>query len=258
MRVEPLPRERVDAHVAEVECRVDKVLSHVLTGVLTHLKSVSQFGVDDLTMLTTAWRQQVTDVLMPLIVDVYYEGARNVYTQVYGLTAAVVGDSTSDDTSSNVSVSSGFSVPASLAEFYFAAVANRLTRVSDTVWDETRTQLVAGTQRGESIPQIAKRIESVSGIAGPRAQVIARTEVLTAARGGAFDEIRSTGLTGTREWLAVNDTRTRETHAEADGQVVAMDATFTVGGYSLRFPGDPNAPASETIQCRCDTAYELD
>lgn len=253
MRVEPLPRERVDAHVAEVERRVDKVLSHVLTGVLTHLKSVSQFGVDDLTMLTTAWRQQVTDVLMPLIVDVYGEGARGVFDQVHAVVAAA-----SDQSGDNTDVSAGFTVSASLAEYYFAAATSRLTRVSDTVWDEARSQLTEGVQRGESITQLTDRISGVHGIAEGRAKVIARTEVLTAARGGAYDEVSTLGMTGTHEWLAVNDTRTRETHAQADGQVVALDQPFAVGGYSLRFPGDPNAPASETIQCRCDTAYELD
>lgn len=52
-------------------------------------------------------------------------------------------------------------------------------------------------------------------------------------------------------WLSTVDARTRETHREADGQRVPIGQPFTVGGFSLRFPGDPTGPPQEVIQCRC-------
>lgn len=52
-------------------------------------------------------------------------------------------------------------------------------------------------------------------------------------------------------WLAAEDTRTRETHREADGQRVPLESPFSVGGFDLRFPGDPTGPAQEVINCRC-------
>lgn len=52
-------------------------------------------------------------------------------------------------------------------------------------------------------------------------------------------------------WVAHMDTRTRPSHYAADGQRVAMDATFTVGGHQLEYPGDPSAPAAEKRNCRC-------
>jgi len=56
-----------------------------------------------------------------------------------------------------------------------------------------------------------------------------------------------------KEWVAVLDSRTRATHAAADGQVVAFNGTFKVGGYDLRYPGDSTlgAPAQEVVNCRC-------
>jgi len=32
---------------------------------------------------------------------------------------------------------------------------------------------------------------------------------------------------------------------------VGMNEPFLVGGASLMYPGDPNGPASEIINCRC-------
>jgi hypothetical protein len=60
------------------------------------------------------------------------------------------------------------------------------------------------------------------------------------ARGGSF-----------KRWIAMEDNAVRETHAVADGQIVRIGGTFDVGGYDLRFPGDPVGPPSIWINCRC-------
>lgn len=47
------------------------------------------------------------------------------------------------------------------------------------------------------------------------------------------------------------DTRTREAHFAADGQVVALDQPFVVDGEELDYPGDPNGSGDNVINCRC-------
>jgi hypothetical protein len=54
-----------------------------------------------------------------------------------------------------------------------------------------------------------------------------------------------------KAWQATNDTRTRHTHHEADGQTVMVTEPFIVGGAPLAFPGDPTGPPQEVINCRC-------
>ncbi len=54
-------------------------------------------------------------------------------------------------------------------------------------------------------------------------------------------------------WVTRKDEKVRTTHAHADGQTVPVNDTFTVGGFPMRHPGDRQAPASETVNCRCVT-----
>ena len=58
-----------------------------------------------------------------------------------------------------------------------------------------------------------------------------------------------------KEWIASFDDRTRDTHSEADGQIVMANNTFLVGGQQMMFPGDPAGGAAEVINCRCSVAY---
>jgi uncharacterized protein with gpF-like domain len=58
-----------------------------------------------------------------------------------------------------------------------------------------------------------------------------------------------------KTWLATNDSRTRITHAIANGQNVLISDTFSVGDTQLQFPGDPNGSPEEVINCRCTTLW---
>jgi nicotinamide riboside kinase len=99
-----------------------------------------------------------------------------------------------------------------------------------------------------------------------RADTIARTEtmrVLNVARQEAVDQVvEDTGIDPSnvkRRWMATMDARTRDTHAEMDGQVVGMDEPFvSPSGAELMFPGDPSAPAEEVINCRCVVAIDIE
>lgn len=92
-----------------------------------------------------------------------------------------------------------------------------------------------------------------------RAETIARTEsvrVTSLARKEAFRQtIDDLGLDRTkirRVWNATLDKRTRDSHIEMDGQEVLIDEPFISGaGNRLMYPGDPDAPAEEVINCRC-------
>lgn len=92
-----------------------------------------------------------------------------------------------------------------------------------------------------------------------RAEVIARTEALRSVHEGAelmYDQAITAGDLSAndliREWNTARDERVRSSHKAMHGQKRGYGEAFESGdGYRLRYPGDPNAPGSETIQCRC-------
>ena len=97
-----------------------------------------------------------------------------------------------------------------------------------------------------------------------RAETIARTEALRSvnmAQRHTFEEVVEQGHVAAdelqREWVATLDNRTRPDHLAANGQKVGLLEPFVVGGYEMMQPGDPNAPAEQTINCRCTTVLHM-
>lgn len=135
--------------------------------------------------------------------------------------------------------------------------AKRARTITETLKDSVRSILRESFADGTGEAGTAKAIREKVGrqLSASSAARIARTEAHTAAGVGSDQAARSTGLEMVKEWAAAEDSRTRPSHNEADGQEVAMDDAFNVGGASLQFPGDPNAPAKEIVNCRCVPLY---
>ena len=118
------------------------------------------------------------------------------------------------------------------------------------------SELTTAILKGESIPNMAKRLKSVAeGYLGDTIR-IARTEttrVENSAKQSIGDEGKRLGFTMWKRWVATADERTRPDHAAADGQEVPNDEPFTVGGEQMMYPGDVSMGCSawNIINCRC-------
>lgn len=91
-----------------------------------------------------------------------------------------------------------------------------------------------------------------------RAEVIGRTEALRAVHQGNEEAYRQAIADGTldatkleRTWRTRLDGRERKTHMFLNGQKRGWGETWVTENGELRYPGDPEAPAKETVQCRC-------
>ena len=78
------------------------------------------------------------------------------------------------------------------------------------------------------------------------------TSALNAASDDASTRITAdTGRAADIVWVAILDARTRPDHALANGQRQPVGSPFSVGGETLRYPGDPAGSPSNTVNCRC-------
>lgn len=143
---------------------------------------------------------------------------------------------------------------------HLSEVTNRMVKTPDSVFDLVSSQIAKGANLGESIPELADRVDEVLSTTRTerwpnRATVVARTETLSALNTGRADAFSAVAEEldepFEKMWLATIDGRTRPTHRRADQQRVPVDGTFEVGGAALRRPGDPLGPGKEVIQCRC-------
>lgn len=91
-----------------------------------------------------------------------------------------------------------------------------------------------------------------------RAEVIGRTEALRAVHSGNMEMYQQAIDAGQvsvnqleRTWVTARDGRVRDTHSALGGTKRRIDESWETSNGSIRFPGDPDAPSSETVQCRC-------
>lgn len=118
------------------------------------------------------------------------------------------------------------------------------------------SSVTQGIIQGESIPQIAKRLQNVTDMDRRTAIRNARTATTgaeAAGRDASYARAEEMGIKIKRQWLAYMDNRVRDTHAILDGQIRAVGEPFQVYGDEIMYPGDPTAKAALVYNCRCRT-----
>lgn len=142
-----------------------------------------------------------------------------------------------------------------------ASIIIRTTK--DDLNDSINKVIKDAHDNGEHVDshQIAKLVsDDYSKKISGRAKMIALTETQSLAEktkdaeleelnDAASDDGESTHYA--RVWVAILDERTRDWHADADGQVAEVGQPFVVDGESLDYPGDPNGSPENIINCRC-------
>ena len=123
--------------------------------------------------------------------------------------------------------------------------------------------VTSGILQGSSINKMAKdlmnRVTDMNKTSAVRAARTAVTEAENAGRQAAADELEKKGVIMGKRWVATHDSRVRDEHLEADGQIVENKNPFVVGGEELMFPGDKSLGASgwNLYNCRCTRVSEI-
>ncbi len=112
----------------------------------------------------------------------------------------------------------------------------------------------------EEIFKNAKTNLGVNGVA--RSKVIAQTEIISGSNQSALFAADETGLKYRKFWSTASLPNTRHSHTFAENWSVSKggikpDKLFYTGENWMTAPGDVNAPASETINCRCTVLFQI-
>lgn len=135
--------------------------------------------------------------------------------------------------------------------------AKKLNVHKDKRWNtkKANSQIMQGILQGESIGDIAKRLENVTNSTFTGALRTARTmmtEAQNAGRMDSYEQMEEDGLIVHKVWVATPDNHVRDTHLALDGQEVDIHEPFeTIDGNELMYPGDPDGPPEEVYNCRC-------
>jgi len=146
-----------------------------------------------------------------------------------------------------------------IPKYVEAEATKRITGdVNETTKKAMRESLREGVEAGESVDDLAVRIEDVFDEADTaRAETIARTEVVGASNWATREAQRVSGVVEKRAWVATRDGRERTSHRDLDGKEAGLDEPFRFvsgdnEGKPVEYPGGSGI-AGEDINCRCTT-----
>lgn len=129
---------------------------------------------------------------------------------------------------------------------------------------DLRRVLTAAITEGDSLAVKMEKLLKASddlfyGMSKSRAELIARTESCTTMNAGSLELYKAEQIE-MKEWISVQDDRTRDAHLIMDGVVIPMSDRFEVPATSqsegalMMYPGEATAPAGQVCNCRCTTA----
>ena len=114
-------------------------------------------------------------------------------------------------------------------------------------------EITRGIAAGYSYGEMAQGIALMTKAPLSRARTIVRTEagrVQEQANFDAANKAKAAGADVVKQWSAVLDGKTRDTHRELDHQIREMDKPFETHGKKAMYPHDFGDPA-EDCNCRC-------
>ena len=132
----------------------------------------------------------------------------------------------------------------------------KLDEKRDKKWNKQKVNsaVTQGIIQGDSIPNIAKRLQVTVGMGTTSSIRNARTATTGAENAGRIDSYKDAenmGIELEKQWMATLDMRTRVSHRQLDGQSVGIDEKFKVDGEEIDYPGDPEAEGYLVYNCRC-------
>ena len=136
-----------------------------------------------------------------------------------------------------------------IVEGYYKRLGVSTAKLKKVITQEISRGIASGLTYGD----IARNINNASKSGAYNAYRIARTEGHRIQQSATYDaqvSIKNKGIDVLRQWDAVLDGRTRDSHRMLDGQIREVDEPFEINGMKVMKPGKFGRP-EEDINCRC-------
>jgi SPP1 gp7 family putative phage head morphogenesis protein len=139
-----------------------------------------------------------------------------------------------------------------VTEYLDAWKEQRIVGITATTRADVTDVLRGAVADGVGIDEARRRLRGYfEQAADYRAERIARTEIVSSANAANLAAYQISGLVDGKEWLAVQDGQTRDTHRHLDGQRTGITGEFvSSSGARTQGPGLFGV-AEEDINCRC-------
>ena len=149
----------------------------------------------------------------------------------------------------------GFDLSEKVTNFLHEWVNSTTTYITASTIDMAQRIVDTGHNEGLSVMAIAGNIRDAATVAELRSLRIAASVSVRLQNNAILEAGKQSELVEYKVWVSMHDDKVRDTHAEADGQEVPIDDTFSVGSDDMDYPGDESADISETANCRCTLAF---
>lgn len=228
----------INQRIAELMGRNDANLPHVIRRI-EYQRIVRQQVKAALDLLHANEYETISDFLNETYTDAFVGAA---YTQHHqGMPVIVSIDQNA--------VVKAVTIDSKLKTSLYDALGVDVAKLKTTITAE----ITRGIASGMLYDDIIRNIADKSYIPLKRAKTIVRTEAGRVQEQATFDEAhkaRQAGADVVKQWSAIRDARTRDSHRMLDGQVRELDEPFEVNGHKAMHPHDFGI-ASEDINCRC-------
>ncbi len=146
-----------------------------------------------------------------------------------------------------------------LRAFFGEQATAKAKAIEATTIDRLGRIMSRGLLAGRSNEDVADELQKAyeESMIPNRSVTIASTEVVEISNFGSIEGAKSTELELYKFWIDQQDSRVRPTHRHVNGgSGIPLDEKFIVGGSPMEYPGDPNGPIDEIVNCRCFLAYD--
>ena len=124
--------------------------------------------------------------------------------------------------------------------------------INNTTRNQVQRIIKNGLATKDSVDKIANDlVQYIGNIANSRSRTIAETEIHNVFSKSNFLSATYKGFQS-KTWNSQEDNRVRPSHVQLDGMTVPIEAEFK---ENLKYPGDPDAPSEEILNCRCFLLY---